>query len=119
MHVTILDDDTALLRSLEIVLTDLGHEVTVFDDPEVACRHIRSGSALDVLILDYMMPAFTGLEVLKRVGAHLREGCKVIMVTGHGDCLSPTGLKGERVHTVLPKPVDLDRICNIVGRPDR
>jgi len=117
MHVMVLDDDAAMVRSLEIVLTGLGHEVTVFHDPVAACAHLRGGPALDVLILDYMMPALTGLEVLERIGSHLGEGCKVILVTGHCDCLTPTRLKEERVHAVLPKPLDLDRICELVGRP--
>lgn len=117
MHVLVLDDDTAMLRSLEIVLTGLGHEVTVFQDPEAACAHIGRGQAPDVLILDYMMPALTGLDVLERIGSRLREGCKVILVTGHCDCLTPSPQEEERIHAVLPKPLDLDRISELVGRP--
>jgi DNA-binding NtrC family response regulator len=115
MNVVITDNDTALLKSLEIVLSGEGHQVRTFNDPFEACRHLEGGGVLDVLILDYLMPAMTGADLLNRVRAWREVDFTVILISGHTDIIGLDRLEETGVHHFLPKPVDLHQLCRLVA----
>jgi DNA-binding NtrC family response regulator len=118
MKVVIVDNDIALLRSLEILLSDRGHEVSLFRNPDTACSFIERAGPFDALILDYAMPGLDGAEVLRRIKGRLSEHCKVILMSGHTDLVEPLDLKAMGVSSFLPKPLDFDRLCKMVGSRD-
>jgi DNA-binding response OmpR family regulator len=129
MNVIVVDDDAALLRSLAIVLRSRGHTVKSFDNSREACHFIgqsRVGSSparvgagadspVDVLILDYVMPGLTGEELLRETRECLPPTCKVILISGHTDQVEPLDLKGMGVTAFLPKPLDFEELCKLVG----
>lgn len=115
MNVVITDNDTALLKSLEIVLSGEGHRVRTFSDPLEACQYLEGGDDLDVLILDYLMPAMTGTDLLNRVRAWWEIDFKVIMISGHTDIIGLDHLEEMGVHHFLPKPLDLHQLCRLVA----
>lgn len=78
--ILILDDDNALLDSVEEVLSAHGHLVDKASEPSFAEEMLKA-SRYDLLILDWNMPDITGIEFLRRVrgeGMHL----PVLMLTG-------------------------------------
>lgn len=115
MNVVITDNDTALLKSLEIVLLGEGHEVQTFSDPLEACYHLEDGGVLDVLILDYRMPVMTGTDLLNRVCAWRKIDFTVILISGHTDILELDHLEEKGIHHFLPKPLDLHQLCRLVA----
>ena len=117
MDVVIVDDDTALLRSLEIILCAEGHRVTVFSDPSVAYTFFKQGGSADVLILDYVLPGVTGkrfLELLRRYVPRLDDS-KVIIITGHMEMIDGAKLKAIGAMALLPKPLHLSELCDLVS----
>ncbi len=76
MNILIVDNDLALLRSLEIVLTAHGHHVTCFSDPATARLYVEQGPDIDVLIVDYVMGEMNGDELLKRLGRQVTTQCE-------------------------------------------
>ncbi|MEI7025474.1 response regulator transcription factor [Paenibacillus sp. y28] len=63
----LLAEDEAVLRMLVAdTLEDEGYDLDVACDGEEALEAICSGS-YDLIILDYMMPKLTGLDVITRV----------------------------------------------------
>jgi DNA-binding NtrC family response regulator len=129
MNVIVVDDDVALLRSLAIVLTSRGHTVKSFDDSREASCFIehsqpapspaRCGAGadkpVDVLIVDYIMPGLTGEELLRRTRERLPQTCKVILISGHTDLIEPLNLEAMRVSAFLPKPLDFDKLFELVA----
>ncbi len=115
MKVVITDNDTALLKSLEIVLDAEGHEVRTFNDALVACRYLEGGGDLDVLIIDYLMPGMTGADLLNRVGRWRAFDFTVILISGHTDIIGLDHLEKTGVHHFLPKPLDLHQLCRLVA----
>jgi DNA-binding NtrC family response regulator len=115
MNVVITDNDTALLKSLEIVLTAEGHQVRTFNDPLAACQYLEGGGVLDVLVLDYLMPGMTGADLLNRVYSWRKIDFIVILISGHTDIIGLDRLEKTGVHHFLPKPLDLHQLCRLVA----
>jgi len=114
MNILIIDDDLALLRSLEIVLTEHGHHVTCFSDPVTASLYVAEKPDIDMLLIDFMMGEMNGDELLKIMGRQLSRYCKTIMITGHREEIQSSKiLQALGVRLVLCKPLDLDQICEL------
>lgn len=64
--ILIVDDDQAMLLSLQELLEANGHAVVMADNGEKALRCIAQGG-IDLMVLDIMMPEIDGLEVCRRV----------------------------------------------------
>ena len=75
-------DDPAARQGLELALHRLGYEVRPAETGEAALNGIRE-AAVDVVVLDVMLPGVDGFEVFRR----LRRDSEVpvIMLTARGD----------------------------------
>lgn len=116
MNIVIIDNDTALLRGLTIILSREGFKVDSFDDPLEACAYVEQGGAVDVLIVDYVMPKLRGDEVLKRMKKHLRKECRVLLISGHSDIISPIDAEEMGVDAFLPKPIDIGLLSFLIKK---
>jgi DNA-binding NtrC family response regulator len=115
MQVVVIDDDAAILRSLEILLSTQGHRVLSFRNVDEACGYLERSPPPDVLIVDYVIPPLMGAEVLDRVRTRLPDGCRLILISGHTDLIRPQGLERMGVDAFLPKPLDFDELTELVG----
>lgn len=64
--ILIADDDVILTEMLRFRLEDAGHEVISASDGMTALEAIKA-AAIDLVVLDSMMPIITGPEVLARL----------------------------------------------------
>jgi two-component system, LuxR family, response regulator FixJ len=81
--VYVLDDDAAVLRSLERLLGSANYRPVTFDHPEMflaAAETFEPGC----ILLDVHLPGMSGLEVQTRL-LKMRSDLAVIVVTGQGD----------------------------------
>jgi len=81
-NILLADDDTVLAELLAEYLHGQGFEITLVHNGEDALE--ASKSAMDMIILDIMMPKMDGLEVLKSIRQTDNE-TPVIMLTARGD----------------------------------
>ena len=65
-HILIAEDDPASARVLRQILQQIGYRVTLAEDGEEALRVLEEEGAPDLLLLDWMLPGVTGLEVCHR-----------------------------------------------------
>ncbi|MDU9694417.1 response regulator [Priestia aryabhattai] len=78
----LLAEDEEVLRMLVVdTLEDEGHDVTEAENGEEALEFIKERD-FDLIILDYMMPVFTGLEVIQQL-KEMKDKChtKVLMLS--------------------------------------
>lgn len=69
-HVLAVDDSTVNRRLLERLLAQEGYAVTLAEDGPEALERLRDQQrAVDVILLDIMMPAMDGRDVLRQVKA--------------------------------------------------
>jgi DNA-binding NtrC family response regulator len=80
-RILVIDDDHAVLATIEILLARHAHEVVVSDDGRKGIDLFRTGT-FDLLIVDIFMPAMDGLETMKLVHRY-RPEVPIIVISGH------------------------------------
>lgn len=84
-HVLVVDDEPYIGRIIQLKLDSGRYDVELCADGEAALSRLRGDDPVDLILLDIMMPAMNGLEVLSELRAlpH-RSGTPVIMLTAKG-----------------------------------
>jgi len=78
----LIAEDEEVLRMLMVdTLEDEGYDIDEAADGQEAIDQIL-GTDYDLIVLDYMMPAYTGLEVIDQVrNHHGKSDVKIMMVS--------------------------------------
>lgn len=84
MKVLVAEDSKTSLSMLESVLTRFGHEVVAVDSGEQALEILNRPKAPRLILLDWMMPGMTGIEVLGAMKDR-SEANYVIMLTSKSE----------------------------------
>ena len=110
--VYVIDDDEAMLDSLNYLLDSAGYEVTRFDS---ALKFLDAlpGLEFGCVVSDVRMPGLDGIELLKRIKA---GHCTfpIVIMTGHGDV--PLAVEAMKLGAVdfLEKPFEDDRLVGMI-----
>ena len=113
--ILLVDDEPLLLRSLARSLRADGHEVRLAGSAREVERFLLD-PALDVVLLDLVMHAESGLDLLDRVKA-ARPEVEVVMMTGHASIETAVGAMRRGAFDYLAKPFDdVHRVRTTVGR---
>ena len=109
--VLIVDDDDPIRTLVCRVLTREGHAVT-------AARHggeaidCLSKTRFDALVLDLMMPAANGADVLAFMRQERKWTPTILLTAVHDREIA--ALNTDGIHAIVRKPFDLDVLCNAV-----
>lgn len=68
MRILVAEDDRAVRELVEFKLSSAGHDVQLVEDGQAALDAVRA-SRPDVVVLDWMMPNLTGIEVCEAIRA--------------------------------------------------
>jgi FixJ family two-component response regulator len=107
--VGVVDDDRAVLESVENLLESAGYAVRTFDCAE-AFRDSDAVQAVDCVISDVCMPGMDGRTLAARI-ARVRPELPFIFITGHD---SAPG-SGASAAGALRKPFDGRQLLAAVG----
>lgn len=110
MKIVIIDNDTSILRSLELVLRADGHEVVTFSNPKEMLFHVIRKERVDVLLTDYSMPEMNGDELVYRLAKDPSFNCKIILMSAHTDLVGQIDSEGLGIDQILPKPIDIHQL---------
>ena len=109
-RIAVIEDDGDLREAICLMLRFEGHEVSGFSNAKEAIRQIEGGLAVDVILLDLMMPIMTGWEFCEyRAGSSILAKVPVIIITARQGVMLPDG-----VSDVLLKPFDPDVLQNAI-----
>ena len=115
-HIVATDDDPAIRKILQIMLTKEGYQVTSCQNGnELISELATEETTIDLILLDIKMPGFSGLDLLamiKRSHPHI----PVIMLTAFSDL--DTGMKAMRLGAsdYLTKPVRRETLVTCIRR---
>lgn len=80
LRVAVLEDDPDQGRLIVELLKNAGHNCEHFDNSRTFIQHIKRES-FDVLVLDWLVPEMSGLEVLRWARTHLDWRIPVLFLT--------------------------------------
>jgi DNA-binding NtrC family response regulator len=114
-RVLLVDDDTGLLRTIQVLLEDeKGWTVEAVSSAPLAIEKLRA-SPFDVLLTDLSMPGGDGLFLLREARA-LRPELPVLLMTAFGSVRSAVEAMKLGASQYLTKPVDPDELILQVER---
>ena len=115
-HIVATDDDPAIRKILQIMLTKEGYQVTSCKNGnELISVLATDETTIDLILLDIKMPGFSGfelLEIIKRSHSHI----PIVMLTAFSDL--DTGMKAIRLGAsdYLAKPVRRETLLTCIKR---
>lgn len=80
----IIDDDTAMLRSVESIFINQGYEVSLAKSGIQAIHALSKGNTPDLVLLDIAMPEMDGYAVFKEI-KNIQPNVPVIFLTSMED----------------------------------
>lgn len=81
--ILVVEDEDEIRDLIGLHLVREGHQVVEAESGEKALELFRS-KRFDLMVLDWMLPGFSGIEVIRRLQPELRV-CPVLMVTARAD----------------------------------
>ncbi len=114
VRVLVLDDEPALARLVQRVVTRAGGTARAVSRAEEALALLRSPTeTFDVLVTDLTMPDASGLDVAS-TARRIHMGLPVLLMTGYSAALSLEALRADGIASVLQKPFTPDEIVRAV-----
>jgi putative two-component system response regulator len=105
-RILVVDDDAAVTRFLQRLLSQHGYEVEIAHDGESALGFIEARPP-DVLILDMILPGLTGLELCRRLKQdEATRLLPVVLVSGHDEQAKRVEGLAAGADDFLSKPVN-------------
>lgn len=82
MRILVADDDEYIRNLLAMMVHSLGHEAVVCADGSEVLALVDSGNTPQILLLDWMMPGTSGIQIIKRLREILQTPyCYTILLT--------------------------------------
>jgi CheY-like chemotaxis protein len=114
--ILIIDDDSAVSRTLSLILTRAGNQVTTATSGRKGLEML-SNDGYDLVLTDIIMPELDGIEAIRRIRTD-HPDLRIIAMSGGGqidkaDFLHMAEALGA--DRVLEKPVRSERLIELVG----
>jgi len=113
-NILLVDDDPEVSEVLELMLSQMGHRVTVAAQGAVAIA-LFEHSDYDLVITDLGMPDISGWEVAKAVKQKKPE-TPVVLITGWGVQLDSKEMSKSGVDGVIAKPFSKQALLDQLSR---
>lgn len=113
-EILIIDDDSEVCETLELLINGLGYFVRYFTNPAQGLEYFER-ERNPIVFLDINMPLLSGLEVLPRLKA-LDSKTQVLMMTGERDIQTVVSSLYHRATDFIIKPFDLKSIQEAIIR---
>ena len=84
-NILLVEDEPGIQELLKLNLGQAGHQVTATDDAEGALQFLKT-TLPDVILLDWMLPGMSGIDLCRRLRADKRyQPVPIIMLTARGE----------------------------------
>ena len=112
-RILVVDDEEILRMLICDTLEDLACEVDEAEDGVEALQKIGQQS-YDLIVLDYMMPNLTGVEVIERLPKGLKETTPILMLTAKAQEADRHVVLEKGAHYFMSKPFSPVELLGLV-----
>ena len=113
-NVLVVDDDGALCRIVQRMLSDEHYQVQTSQSVADAFQAIEQ-KPFDAYVMDYKLPDGSGLDVAERIRAKGSEA-PIILFSGYDASSVAPRAEKFRIFDFLQKPFSREMICNAVKK---
>ena len=115
--ILLVDDEEKILKTLGRALRDDAHDVVTAANAAAAQRLLAERS-FDLLIIDFLMPDRTGLDVIRELAGSTPESERpaVVMMTAHGSIESAVEAMKLGARDYLQKPFEVEELLVLARR---
>jgi DNA-binding NtrC family response regulator len=113
-RILVVDDDPGILNVITAALEDTGFHVLAAGDAQQAMALLSANGAIELLLSDIRMPREDGYALAEASLNHDPD-LKILLMTGFAELPPVTLLRAREIRTIY-KPLDLDRLCEMVGQ---
>lgn len=113
-NILVVDDEAKMRRLLEIMLTQMGHDVQQAEDGLAALEYLQA-HRVDLVITDLKMPNLNGIDLLRRLREEDND-VPVIVVTAYGTVESAVEAMKYGASDYIIRPFELDAVEAAVKR---
>lgn len=116
LSIYIVEDDAAVLDSLDALLSAHGFDTILCNSAERLLEILDTGKHA-CIVLDLNLPGMSGLDLLDRLNG-MEARAPVVILTAHGDV--PTAVKAMRAGAIdfVEKPAEVDQLLTAIGRAE-
>ena len=111
--VLLVDDDASIVDATLMLLETEEVSVLTAGDGDAALDHISNGAQPDILITDFRLPGYSGVELVKRLRTALGRELPVVMMTGDTSAQDISRAQLSNC-TLLHKPVDTNDLLRLI-----
>ena len=111
-NVLVVDDDNAVCRILQRMLSDEQYQVQTSQSVADALRAIAQ-KPFDVYVMDYKLPDGSGLDVAEQIRSK-GSAAPIILISGYDAGSVESRAEKYRIFDFLQKPFSREMICNAV-----
>jgi DNA-binding NtrC family response regulator len=111
--IVLIDDDETVRKTFTLLL-EKKYRVVSLKDPRQALSQLKDGRA-DLVIADYKLPHFTGMELIKRLRENGYEG-EAMLITAHPDDVRIQDMGRFAISHFFVKPLDLNDLNLSIDR---
>ena len=109
LRVLVVDDETKLTELLKLELDVEGYEVDIASDGAAGLIRSRTEPIPDLIILDWNLPDFSGIDICQRIRAG-GVTTPILMLTGHDEITDRVKALDAGVDDYLIKPFSIDEL---------
>jgi len=114
MNILVVDDDSANIVSIKVVLKSMGHTVEVLKDgADALTRLTEQPDHYHILITDHAMCNVSGQELLAQLKSTAFKG-RIIVLSGYMTLELEAKYRELGADKIIRKPFDLDEMRNAV-----
>jgi formate/nitrite transporter len=110
----VIDDDAAVLESCRRIFSDEGFDVQTTDNPVNGLK-LAAENKFNIILCDWKMPEFDGLDVVAALEERTPESA-VVMFSGYPSLDRATGAMRRGAMDFLPKPFTPEEITRTVRK---
>lgn len=114
-EILIVDDQPGIRMLLTDILTNEGYHISIAKTGKEALEKVYA-STYDLIILDYKLPIFTGLQVIQQLEKEHIE-LPAIIISGLVEEVKAASKKYEMIKRVIAKPfnvIDIQQTVNAI-----
>ncbi len=113
-RILVIDDETDIRESLELLLTSENYDVELAETATIGLQKFESGS-YDLVLLDLMLPDRSGMDVLADI--RLRDNdTPIFMLTAYGSVEVAVRALKSKANDYFSKPWDNDKLLIEIDR---